>query len=87
MEDLSLILWRERELLETMLYKLEVEQLVLSSGRTRWLAHATRENYPHIHIIVASGYQLNKDLPEHTLFMRKPFLPLDLLREAERAQH
>ncbi|KQZ02154.1 hypothetical protein ASD45_15780 [Pseudolabrys sp. Root1462] len=51
------------------------------------LAHATRENYPHIHIIVASGYQLNKDLPEHTLFMRKPFLPLDLLREAERAQH
>jgi hypothetical protein len=43
MEDLSLILWRERELLETMLYKLEVEQLVLSSGRTRWLATAARE--------------------------------------------
>jgi hypothetical protein len=43
MEDLSLILWRERELLETMIYKLEVEQLVLSSGRTRWLAAAARE--------------------------------------------
>ena len=43
MEDLSLILWRERELLETMLYKLEIEQLVLSSGRTRWLATAARE--------------------------------------------
>jgi hypothetical protein len=43
MEDLSLILWRERELLETMLYKLEIEQLVLSSGRTRWLATSARE--------------------------------------------
>ncbi len=43
MEDLSLILWRERELLETLLYKLEQEQLVLASGRTRWLARAARE--------------------------------------------
>ena len=38
MEDLSLILWRERELLETLLYKLEMEQLVLASGSSRWLA-------------------------------------------------
>ena len=36
--DLSLILWRERELLETLLFKLEMEQLVLASGHTRWLA-------------------------------------------------
>ena len=43
MEDLSLILWRERELLETLLYKLEVEKLVLASGDTRWLATAARE--------------------------------------------
>ena len=43
MEKLSLILWRERELLELLLFKLETEQLVLSSGRTRWLSHATRE--------------------------------------------
>lgn len=43
MENLSLILWRERELLETMLYKLEIEQLVLAGGRTRWLATAARE--------------------------------------------
>jgi hypothetical protein len=42
-EDLSLILWRERELLETLLYKLEQEQLVLASGRTRWLPRAARE--------------------------------------------
>ena len=43
MEDLSLILWRERELLETLLYKLEIEKLVLASGRSRWLATAAKE--------------------------------------------
>jgi hypothetical protein len=43
MEDLSLILWRERELLDTLLYKLEIEQLVLASGQSRWLASAARE--------------------------------------------
>jgi hypothetical protein len=43
LEKLSLILWRERELLEMLAFKLELEQLVLASGRTRWLAHSTRE--------------------------------------------
>ena len=43
MEDLSSVLWRERELLEMLAYKLEVEQLVLASGRTHWLAVAARE--------------------------------------------
>lgn len=43
MERLSLVLWRERELLELLHFKLEVEQLVLASGRTRWLANAARE--------------------------------------------
>jgi choline dehydrogenase-like flavoprotein len=43
MEDLSLVLWRERELLETLLYKLEVEKLILATHSTRWLAAAARE--------------------------------------------
>lgn len=43
MEKLSLVLWRERELLETLQYRLEVEQLVMSGGQTRWLANAARE--------------------------------------------
>jgi hypothetical protein len=43
MEALSSVLWRERELLETLLFKLEVEQLVLATGRTRWLPSAARE--------------------------------------------
>ncbi|MGA8211108.1 MAG: flagellar protein FlgN [Nocardioidaceae bacterium] len=43
MENLSSLLWRERELLEQLLYKLEVEQLVLTGGRSQWLALAARE--------------------------------------------
>ena len=41
--DLSSVLWRSRELLELLLFKLEEEQLLLAAGRNRWLAHATRE--------------------------------------------
>ena len=42
-QELSTLLWRERELLEMLLFKLEEEQLLLTAGRTRWLAHANRE--------------------------------------------
>jgi hypothetical protein len=41
--DLSSVLWRERETLELLLFKLEEEYLVLAGNRTRWLSHATRE--------------------------------------------
>jgi hypothetical protein len=43
LSEVSNILWRERRLLELLVFKLEEEQLVLRSGRTRWLSHATRE--------------------------------------------
>lgn len=43
MDRLSQVLWRERELLETLAYKLDVERMVLASGRTRWLVNVTRE--------------------------------------------
>lgn len=43
LSEVSNILWRERQLLELLLFKLEEEQLVLAAGRTRWLSHATRE--------------------------------------------
>ena len=43
LRDVSTTLWRERQLLELLLFKLEEEQLLLAAGRTRWLAHATRE--------------------------------------------
>jgi flagellar biosynthesis/type III secretory pathway chaperone len=43
MHELSALLWRERELLEILLFKLEEEQLLLTSGKTRWLKRATSE--------------------------------------------
>jgi len=51
------------------------------------LAHFATQRYPNIHIVVTSGFELTKDLPEGTLFMPKPWLPLDVLREAQRSQH
>jgi len=42
-EELTAMLWRERELLELLQFKLEEEQLILASGKTRWLENATRE--------------------------------------------
>lgn len=41
--ETSTILWRQRELLSMLFYKLELESLVLSAGRTRWLGLATQE--------------------------------------------
>lgn len=41
--EVSDILWRERELLDVLLFKLESEQLLLASGNVRWLSRATRE--------------------------------------------
>jgi flagellar biosynthesis/type III secretory pathway chaperone len=41
--EVTSTLWRERELLELLLFKLEEEQLLLAGGRTRWLTRATRE--------------------------------------------
>lgn len=41
--ELSVLLWKERELLELLQFKLEEEQLLLISGKSRWIAMATRE--------------------------------------------
>lgn len=41
--ELSVQLWRERELLELLLFKLEEQELLLAAGRSRWIQHASRE--------------------------------------------
>ena len=41
--DLAAVLWRQRELLERLTYRLVCEQLLLAAGRTRWLPAATGE--------------------------------------------
>ena len=43
LSEVSNILWRERRLLDLLVFKLEEKHFVLESGRTRWLSHATRE--------------------------------------------
>lgn len=43
LNNVSTILWRQRQLLELLLFKLEEEQLLLAAGRARWLAHAANE--------------------------------------------
>ncbi|MHB1503213.1 MAG: flagellar export chaperone FlgN [Acidimicrobiales bacterium] len=42
-EDLSSHLWRQRAILEMLVFKLEEEHLLLASGRHGWLAHSTSE--------------------------------------------
>lgn len=43
LNSVSIILWRERQLLDLLLFKLEEEQLLLAGGRVRWLAQAANE--------------------------------------------
>jgi two-component system cell cycle response regulator CpdR len=50
------------------------------------LAHFATRCYPKIRVIVTSGLSLPKRLPEGAMFIPKPWLPLDLLREVERLQ-
>ena len=43
LDEVSQTLWQERQLLDLLVCKLEVEQLVLAAGRSRWLPAVTRE--------------------------------------------
>ena len=51
------------------------------------LAHFARQQYPEIHVIVTSGLAMTKSLPEGVMFLPKPWLPHDLVREAERSKN
>lgn len=43
LSEISNVLWRERKLLDVLVFKLEEQRLVLASGRTRWLSRASAE--------------------------------------------
>lgn len=43
LSGLSSLLWRERDILDNLLFKLDVQQLLLMSGRSAWLVRASRE--------------------------------------------
>jgi two-component system, cell cycle response regulator CpdR len=51
------------------------------------LAHLAKRRFASLHVIVTSGLSLKESLPDGALFLSKPWLPLDVLREAERSQH
>ena len=53
--ELSALLWRERELLELLIFKLEEEQLLLQGGKSRWLQHATREVEQVLNLVREAG--------------------------------
>lgn len=43
LSDLSTGLWRIQELLELLTYKLEVQHVLIETGRSRWMGRSTRE--------------------------------------------
>ena len=53
--ELSALLWHERELLDLLIFKLTEEQLLLTAGHTRWLQHATSEVEQVVRRLRASG--------------------------------
>ena len=48
------------------------------------LAHIAKERVPDLEVIVTSGKPLPQALPEGAKFWSKPWVPLDVIREAER---
>jgi flagellar biosynthesis/type III secretory pathway chaperone len=53
--ELSALLWHERELLDLLIFKIEEEQLLLTAGKSRWLRHATSEVEQVVSRLRASG--------------------------------
>jgi|TARA_B100001093_G_scaffold292791_1_gene279440 hypothetical protein len=43
LSGLSAVLWRERDILENLLYRLDVQQMLLMSGRDAWLVRSSSE--------------------------------------------
>jgi CheY-like chemotaxis protein len=51
------------------------------------LAHFATRRYPNIRVVVTSALAPTRSLPEGAMFMPKPWLSIDVLREAECSQH
>jgi DNA-binding NtrC family response regulator len=48
------------------------------------LAHIAKKCNPELGVIVTSGKPLQQELPDGAKFWSKPWVPLDVIREAER---
>ncbi|HEY9452674.1 MAG TPA: response regulator [Bradyrhizobium sp.] len=51
------------------------------------LARIARQYNPDMDVIVTSGRPLREDLPDGAKFWSKPWVPLDVIREAERVSY
>jgi two-component system, cell cycle response regulator CpdR len=51
------------------------------------LAHVAKRYNPDLDVIVTSGDPLHHALPEGAQFWKKPWAPLDVIREAEKMAH
>ena len=51
------------------------------------LAYLAKQRYPNMHVVVTSGAPRVRRLPDGTLFMAKPWSPIDLLRAAQQPLH
>lgn len=51
------------------------------------LAHIAKTKFPDMHILVTSGAPRVRRLPDGSVFMAKPWNPIDLLREAGKTCH
>ncbi len=49
------------------------------------LARTVGARWPQVRLVVTSEGKARADLPARAVYMSKPWLPLDLLRQAERA--
>lgn len=47
------------------------------------LAKIATERFPNLDVIVTSGEDVEEHIPDSVVFMPKPWLPLELLRQAE----
>jgi len=51
------------------------------------LATVAKARFPELHVIVTSGAPRQRHLPHGTIFMEKPWRPIDLLIEAQKSIH
>jgi DNA-binding NtrC family response regulator len=49
------------------------------------LARTVEREWPEVRVVVTSGAGPTQPLPDHAVYMPKPWLPLDVLVQAERA--
>lgn len=83
LDKLSQQLWKQRETLEMLLFKLEEERLLVNSGSTRWLPLATRE----LEAVIdkAKDYELERSMESENAAVELGLPPDASLREIAEA--